>query len=35
MPDFMINYHQKIDENDQIDLTILAISQYYLLFSNG
>lgn len=35
MPSFIINEYQKSDENDQIDLTKLAISQYYLPVSIG
>ena len=35
MPNFLINPCQKIDKNDQSDLTNLAIPQYRLVFSNG
>jgi len=35
MPNFLINRCQKIDKNDQPDLTNLAISQYNLVFSIG
>jgi len=33
MPNFLMNRCQKIDKNDQIDLTNLAMSQYSLVFS--
>jgi len=35
MPNFLLNRYQKIDKNDQSDLTNLAISQYTLVFSIG
>ena len=35
MPNFFIIESQKIDKNDQSDLTNLAISQYSLVFSIG
>jgi len=35
MPNFLINRYQKIDKNDQVDLTKLAIPQYSLVFSIG
>ena len=35
MPNFLINECQKIDKNDQLDLTNLAISQYSLVISIG
>ncbi len=35
MPNFFMNGSQKIDKNDQSDLTNLAISQYSLVFSIG
>ena len=35
MPNFLTNRYQKIDKNDQIDLTNLAMSQYTLVFSIG
>ncbi len=35
MPNFLMNRYQKIDKNDQIDLTNLAMSQYSLVFSIG
>ncbi len=35
MPNLFINRCQKIDKNDQPDLTNLAISQYSLVFSIG
>ena len=35
MPNFLMNRYQKIDKNDQFDLTNLAMSQYSLVFSIG
>ncbi len=35
MPNLLIDSSQKIDKNDQTDLTNLAISQYSLVFSIG
>jgi len=35
MPNLLFNKCQKIDKNDQADLTNLAISQYSLVFSIG
>ncbi len=35
MPDFLIYRCQKIDKNDQSDLTNLAIPQYSPVFSIG
>jgi hypothetical protein len=35
MPNFLIHKCQKIDKNDQSDLTNLAIPQYNLVFSIG
>ncbi len=35
MPYFLFNRCQKIDKNDQPDLTNLAIPQYSLVFSIG
>jgi len=35
MPNLLFNKCQKIDKNDQSDLTNLAISQYRLVFSIG
>ncbi len=35
MPDFLIYRCQKIDKNDQTDLTNLAIPQYSPVFSIG
>ena len=35
MPNFLTHEYQKIDKNDQLDLTKLAIPQYSLVFSIG
>jgi len=35
MPNFLTDRCQKIDKNDQIDLTNLAIPRFNLVLSNG
>jgi len=34
MPGFSIKFTQKTDKTDQIDLTILAIHQFSIVYSN-